>query len=312
MEAFGRGALRAVSALDAARTEGDGQNGAFAGGPEGIVTMRNVLPDWSVRLLVLTLLLPALLTALDGFFRARRRRLPVTPWLAWLGWAGAPVLAAWLWGRLLGLTGALHAPPALVPVGDVPISAGDAVALVSVPAVAALAWLALRPLARGSRRARGSPAAGGLAAGLGLVITLAAALAWLANPYQAALLLPAAHLWLFAAAPASKLRGASGVAALIGGLLLPALALLVLAVVFSAGPLGLSWLLLLGTAAGHVSAPTVLVAAGWVAALAGVIRILLTRRRIAQAATPDPIRTRGPLSYAGPGSLGGTESALRR
>jgi hypothetical protein len=29
-------------------------------------------------------------------------------------------------------------------------------------------------------------------------------------------------------------------------------------------------------------------------------------------AGPDPVRTRGPISYAGPGSLGGTESALRR
>ncbi|HEX8928223.1 MAG TPA: hypothetical protein VGA45_04845, partial [Actinomycetota bacterium] len=157
-----------------------------------------------------------------------------------------------------------------------------------------------------------SAAAGGLAAALGLVIALAAALSWLANPYQAALLLPAAHLWLFTAAPASRLRGAAGVAALVAGLLLPALAVLVLALVFHAGPLGLSWLLLLATASGHLSAATLLVGAGYVAALAGVIRVLATRRRIAQAAPPDPIRTRGPLSYAGPGSLGGTESALRR
>ena len=34
-----------------------------------------------------------------------------------------------------------------------------------------------------------------------------AALTWLFNPYAAALLLPAAHLWLFAAAPGSRLRG---------------------------------------------------------------------------------------------------------
>ena len=27
---------------------------------------------------------------------------------------------------------------------------------------------------------------------------------------------------------------------------------------------------------------------------------------------PEPLRTRGPVTYAGPGSLGGTESALRR
>ena len=40
-----------------------------------------MLPDWAVRLLVGTLLLPALLTAIDAFFGARRRRLPVARWL---------------------------------------------------------------------------------------------------------------------------------------------------------------------------------------------------------------------------------------
>ena len=76
LESFGRAALRAVGAIDAAQGDVDG-GAAFADGPSGIVTMRNVLPDWAVRLLVGTLLLPALLTALDGFFRVRRRHLPV-------------------------------------------------------------------------------------------------------------------------------------------------------------------------------------------------------------------------------------------
>ena len=49
------------------------------------MTMRNVLPDWAVRLLVGTLLLPAFLAALDGFFRIRRRRLAVGR--GWPGWA---------------------------------------------------------------------------------------------------------------------------------------------------------------------------------------------------------------------------------
>ena len=60
----------------------------FAGEPDGIVTLRNVLPDWSVRLLVLCLLLPALLAALDSFFRARRRRLRTGAWIAWALAAG--------------------------------------------------------------------------------------------------------------------------------------------------------------------------------------------------------------------------------
>jgi hypothetical protein len=54
------------------------------------------------------------------------------------------------------------------------------------------------------------------------------------------------------------------------------------------------------------------VAAALLAAFVALIRILADRRATAAAAPPDPIRTRGPVSYAGPGSLGGTESALRR
>ena len=51
-------------------------------------------------------------------------------------------------------------------------------------------------------------------------------------------------------------------------------------------------------------------------ALAGcfatLVRILLARRRLAAAAPAQQLHTRGPAGYAGPGSLGGTESALRR
>ena len=61
--------------------------------------------------------------------------------------------------------------------------------------------------------ARGSPAAGGLAAATGAVLCTLTALVWVVNPYAAALLLPAAHLWLFAAAPAhapARLGGCGG------------------------------------------------------------------------------------------------------
>ena len=54
--------------------------------------------------------------------------------------------------------------------------------------------------------------------------------------------------------------------------------------------------------------------AALLAAFVGVVRVLLARRRIARETGPAaaPILTRGPVTYAGPGSLGGTESALRR
>ena len=54
----------------------------------------------------------------------------------------------------------------------------------------------------------------------------------------------------------------------------------------------------------------------WRASLLGscvgaFVLVLRTRERLAaNIETGEPIVTRGPVSYAGPGSLGGTESAL--
>ena len=57
---------------------------------------------------------------------------------------------------------------------------------------------------------------------------------------------------------------------------------------------------------------TFLLLAGLLAALADLVRVIAARRGEAAAGGGPVIRTRGPLTYAGPGSLGGTESALRR
>ena len=92
IDAFGRAALRSITALDGLVSRA-GDDGAFADEPSGIVTVKRLLPDWAIRLLVGTLLLPPLLTAFDGFFGARRRHLPVARWLGWVGAAAAAVRA---------------------------------------------------------------------------------------------------------------------------------------------------------------------------------------------------------------------------
>jgi hypothetical protein len=98
----------------------------------------------------------------------------------------------------------------------------------------------------------------------------------------------------------------------LAGVVLPLVVVGYYAVAFAAGPVALAWLALQGTAAGHVSLLLTVVAVGWATALAGVVRVVASQRRVKRDAPPDRIRTRGPKSYAGPGSLGGTESALRR
>ena len=78
-------------------------------------------------------------------------------------------------------------------------------------------------------------------------------------------------------------------------------------------PLSLAWLVALATADGHISiAAAVDRLAVRLACLAGLLVVLRVRHKAAAAAEPERLRTRGPAGYAGPGSLGGTESALRR
>jgi hypothetical protein len=98
----------------------------------------------------------------------------------------------------------------------------------------------------------------------------------------------------------------------LAGAVLPLLVVVYYALAFVAGPLALSWIALQSAAAGGVSPVFALVAIGWAVAFAGVVRVVVAQGRAGRATPPDPIRTRGPVTYAGPGSLGGTESALRR
>ena len=139
-----------------------------------------------------------------------------------------------------------------------------------------------------------------------------AAVVWLFNPYAAALLLPAAHLWLLAAAPGSRLRGPWAALPVALGVALPLLAAVHYASALDLNPLSLAWLLALATADGHISVAAAVVVSLWLA---------LPGRAAGRAARAPPgrgggraerLRTRGPAGYAGPGSLGGTESALRR
>ena len=59
---------------------------------------------------------------------------------------------------------------------------------------------------------------------------------------------------------------------------------------------------------------TLLSALVWSLMLGGGMAVLTiaVRRAEGEPAEPVPVTVRGPMSYAGPGSLGGTESALRR
>ncbi len=164
-----------------------------------------------------------------------------------------------------------------------------------------------------------------------LVLSGLAVVVWVVNPLTALLLVPALHLWLMPALFEREIgdrpAGAPGLI-LLGELLLIALGALPLAllVAYDAGQLHLgpggvvhtALLLLAGGRIGVVGAALWSVACGCFAA--ALLVVLAPPRGPAGTgsdgpddgiAEPDAITIRGIASYAGPGSLGGTESALR-
>jgi hypothetical protein len=161
-------------------------------------------------------------------------------------------------------------------------------------------------------RADMGPAGDSMGAGASilLLVSLVSVGVWFANPFAAALLVPGAHIALFVAAPEVRLRRWVAVA-LVALAALPGL--LVLA--YYTHQFGLSLSQVLATAlqvvaGGHFGLAGLL---GWsylFGALVCLIVVAWSQRPLDEE--PPVVVTRGPRSYAGPGSLGGTESALRR
>ena len=302
LQGFGRAALRSITALD--------QNPRIAGASPSLdlVVTRKLLPPWAIRLLVAALLLPALLTAADGFARLRRERSPVARWIVWVLAAALPFALAAIFIRALGLFGALNAtaPPAAP--GSLPFTTAGIGAIVSALVIFALAFLVLRPVINRALAVSDSSPAPGAALAPPLIACLASAVVWAFNPYAAVLLILPANIWLLVGARELPLRRRWATFWILFSLL-PILAVaLVYLDQFSLSVPGLLWFIFLSLAGGT---PPLLIAVGWcVACGAAAAALLHTARR---AGAPDQaITVRGPVSYAGPGSLGGVDSARRR
>jgi hypothetical protein len=308
LEGFGRAVLSAVDALDI--------------GPDlpsamqtGLLVQRKTVPEWALRLLVAALLLPPLVAAADGLARARRRRLPVARWSLWTLACGLPFLAAALFARLLGGLGIVGAAPSSpVPPDALPFDGAAARAVVAVLLVFALAWLVWPLLLRRLRLdARPDSEAAGVA--MLLVLLAVSVSTWIVNPFAALLLLPAVHLWLLIVSPELRPRPPAAIVLVAIGLLPLALLMAFFAHELGLGPGQAAWMAVLLFAGGHIGVPAALL---WSLAL-GCATATAMLAVTAASSTHGPagddtteLTIRGPLSYAGPGSLGGTESALRR
>ena len=141
-------------------------------------------------------------------------------------------------------------------------------------------------------------------------MALAAFLIWLANPYTALLLILALHVWLVALTRERVRTPATGLLALLVSLAPLGAALALVGAGLGGSPVGLAWILVVFVGSGGVSFGGLLL--GAVAAGCGVAAAVLLLAPSASEPPEIPITVRGPLSYAGPGSLGGTTSALRR
>jgi hypothetical protein len=315
LQSFGRAVLSAVYALDGAP---DLQSGGTGGSGAGVPIQHKVLPEWSVRLLLGTLLLAPLLVAVDALARARRRRERVGRWVLWTLACALPFLLSAVFARLLGSTGVLAAPPGPVLPAALPLDASTVETVLAVALVLLLSWLAWPALLR-RLGLRPRPDSDGAGVALLLVLAGLSIVVWVLNPFTALLLVPALNLWLLLVwtdwhPPARPAARAAALALVALGL-----APFALLCVFYAHELGYS-------VGGLVAAIVLLFAGGYF----GVVGILLSSiafgcvaaaTLVALRTRPDPldvpgegppITVRGPVSYAGPGSLGGTESALRR
>jgi Peptidase family M28 len=307
LQAFGRSVLSAVDSLDIAPDLSPAMQ-------TSVVLQRQRLPAWAVRLLVITLLAPVLVAATDGLARVRRRRHAVGRSTVWALSCALPFFCCALFAYVLGALGIVAAPSVPVLPGAVPVDGTAVTAVLAVALTFALSWLLWSRLLR---RVGWSPRPDGEVAGLSLVLVLLATtlIAWVGNPFTALLALPALHLWLVLAAPELRPRRAGALALVALGLLPLGLLIAFYAHQLGLGAGGVAWTALALLAGGHVGFGAAVL---WSLALGcGAAAALLAA---AAAREPDgpqiadgvEVTIRGPLSYAGPGSLGGTESALRR
>ncbi len=308
LEGLGRGVLSAVDALDTAPDVTPALE-------TGLVLQRKTVPEWALRLLLGTLLLPPLIAGADGLARMRRRRAPVGRWTRWTLSCALPFVCCAVFCWLLGALGIIAAAPSEpIPGGAIQLDGAAVTALVTVGLTFVVSWMLRGALLRRVGLPQRPDAD---VAGLPIVLVLAvlAVVVWIGNPYTALLLIPALHLWLLLADPELRPRRAAALGLVALGLAPLALLLYFYAHQLGLGPGEFAYSAVLLVAGGHVGLGSALLwSLGFGCAVAAALVAARAPAPDVGLAPPEgvEITIRGPRSYAGPGSLGGTESALRR
>ncbi len=300
LQIFGRATLRVLDALDGPLDAGEPA--------DDLAIAKKILPQWAMRLLVAALLLPATLMVGDGLARLLRRGERVGAALIWVIGLAVPVAAAALLARALGLTGAVPNLRPAPPPGAVPLDGAAWTAMGCCAALLLLVAVLIRP--RIARRVKAGDRHDEPAAPLALLlVTLALGwVAWAGNPYAALLLVLPVNLWLLLMSGARPRRWLSALLVLVS--LAPvALVIGVYAGEFSMSAGQVPWYWMLAVAGGAVPIPAALC---WSLGVGLAVAAMILALDPSSAGDDRAVTVRGPLTYAGPGSLGGTDSAIRR
>jgi hypothetical protein len=146
-----------------------------------------------------------------------------------------------------------------------------------------------------------------------------AALVWLGNPLIVLLALPALHLWLALASPdalglGERPRRLVSLGLVVLGVLPLALLFFFYAQQLRLGVGAVAWTGVLLAAGGYVGLGAAILWSLAFGCIAVAVMLAISSMPEGPGTLPGEkieVTIRGPMSYAGPGSLGGTESALR-
>jgi hypothetical protein len=281
---LGRAAQQLLRWLDSGAELGPGTASYVYFGPR-------ILPGWAIELVLIAMLAPFLLAAVDLFARCRRRHIPLAPALrSYRSRAGF-----WLWSaaifELFALIGVWPAAPATpLPPDASPSTAWPALGLIGLALLSCLGWLVARERLVPRRAVTSSEELAGSTAAL-LALAVVALLVVATNPFALVFLLPSLHAWLWLPhARQQPLWARAGLLA--AGFLGPLLLLGSLAWRYRLG-LDAPWYLAELTATGYVSLSAVIIAVGWLAAAGQVAALSVGRYAPYPSAKERP--PRGPI-----------------
>jgi hypothetical protein len=250
-----------------------------------------ILPGWAIELVLIAMLAPFLLAAVDLFARCRRRHIALAP--AFRSYRSR--LCFWLWVtvifELFALAGAWPAaPPVALPPDASPATGWPVLALAGLAFLSLVGWLVTRDRLTPRRPVGSSEELAGTTAAL-LALAIVALLVVATNPFALVFLLPSLHAWLWL--PQLRTRPVwARLALFAGGLLGPLLLVGSFAWRFGIG-FDAPWYVAELAASGYVQLFAFVIAAGWLAAAGQMAALSVGRYAPYPSAAERP--ERGPV-----------------